>query len=203
MKPKQISKIDPHHCKCFSISKQNFIEFVKKLKNSGFNEPFFEEDHGQIIGFTKGIYPDYQIHVKLMKTGRIEAEIEYSQDRPFAHLNPTHSFSAHKELNFLLASLQIPHKCKKTPPVTCIQRKIIPANQPMNMNSLLKIGGFVALIDLAFNDGKITSKGIDVLLDYAQKNVKRRASRRKYLNPTNQTKRKISNNKSKKPKYFI
>ena len=200
MKQKQKSKIDPHHCKCFSISKQNFMEFVRKLQNSGFSEPFFEEDHGQIIGFTKLIYPNYQIHVKLMKTGRIEAEIEYSQEHPFAHLNPIHSFSAHKELNFLLTGLQIPHKCKKIPPITCIQRKIVPANRPMNMESVLKIGGLATLIDLALNDGKITSKGIDVLLNYAQKNVKRRASRRKYLNPTNLTRRKISNNKSKRKK---
>jgi len=181
MQSKKISKIDPHHCKCFSISKQNFVEFVKKLQNAGYSEPFFEEDHGQIIGFTKAISQHYQIHVKLMKTGRIEAEIEYSQNYPFAHLNPTHSFSAHNELNLLFILCQITHKCKKNPPITCIQRKIIPANQPIDMNSTLKITGLVSLADLLFNDGKITKKALDILLKESEKRVKLKAKRRKYL----------------------
>jgi len=181
MQPKNKSKIDPHHCKCFSISKQSFTEFVNKLQNAGYNEPFFEEDHGQIIGFAKPISQYYQIHVKLMRTGRIEAEIEYSQNYPFAHLNPTHSFSAHNELNLLLILFQITHKCKQKPPITCVQRKIIPANQPMNMDSVLTLTGLVSLADLIFNEGKITKKAIDVLLKETKKSLKRKAKRRKYL----------------------
>ena len=85
-------KIDFHHCRCFSIPKLQFRNFVSKLKNLGYSEPFFEEDHKQIIGLTKRLSTDYQIHVKLMKTGRIEAEIEYPQDFPMAHINPIHSY---------------------------------------------------------------------------------------------------------------
>ena len=181
MQQKNKSKIDPHHCKCFSISKQNFREFVTKLQNAGYAEPFFEEDHGQIIGFTKPISQYYQMHVKLMRTGRIEAEIEYSQEFPFAHINPTHSFSAHSELSLLLRAFQIHHKCKRKPPITCIQRIVLPANQPMKMDSVLALGGLASLADLIFNDGKITSKAIDIFLKQAGKSIKRKARRRKYL----------------------
>ena len=41
-----MKRIDSHHCRCFSISKQTFREFVTKLQNIGYKEPFFEEDHG-------------------------------------------------------------------------------------------------------------------------------------------------------------
>ena len=104
---KRITKIDPHHCRCFSISKLNFRYFETKMQSFGFSEPFFEDDHKQILGFTKRLSEYYQIHVKLMPTGKIEAEIEPPQDYPFAHLNSTHSFSAHPELKVLLTALNI------------------------------------------------------------------------------------------------
>src|SRR2546427_3606834 len=103
-------KYDPHHCRCFSISKSHFRYFHSKLLTFGYTEPLFEEDHGQILGLTKPLSEYYQIHVKLMRAGRIEAEIEYSQDYPFAHLNSTHSFSAHPELNVLLTAMRIPYR---------------------------------------------------------------------------------------------
>jgi len=174
-------KTDPHHCRCFSISKSNFRIFEVKLLNYGYSEPLFEEDHGQILGLTKRLSTNYQIHVKLMRTGRIEAEIEYPQDYPMAHLNPTHSFSAHAELNFLFTVLQIPYKCKKKPPTTCIQRKIIPAQQPTHRDDFLVIGGAAALVDIIFNDGKITSKVIDTVLKETKKSIRRKKRRRKYL----------------------
>jgi hypothetical protein len=181
MQPKKKSKIDPHHCKCFSIPKLTFKEFSNKLLGAGYAEPLLEEDHGQIIGFTKRLSQNYQIHVKLLRTGRIEAEIEYPPDYPFAHLNSIHSFSAHNELNLLLIGLQITYKCKLKPPTTCVHRQIIPANQPIKMDDVLKLGGIGAVADLIFNDGKITSKVIDVLLKEVKKNIQKKSKRRKYL----------------------
>jgi len=170
-------KIDSRHCRCFSISKSNFKDFESKLQNLGYSEPLFEDDHGQILGLTKRLSTNYQIHVKLMRTGRIEAEIEYPQDYPMAHLNPTHSFSAHLELNLLFIALQIPYKCKKKPPTTCIQRKIIPAQQPTHRDDFLAIGGVAALVDIIFNDGKITSKVIDTVLKEVKKSVRRKSKK--------------------------
>ena len=95
-----------------------------------------------------------------MRTGRIEAEIEYPQDYPLAHLNSTHSFSAHPELNLLLTAMQIPCKRRRMTPITCVQRQVIPAQQPTHMNTLLALGGVASLADLAFNEGKITTAAL-------------------------------------------
>lgn len=174
-------KIDPHHCRCFSISKSNFRIFETKLLQFGYSEPLFEEDHGQILGLTKHLSTNYQIHVKLMRTGRIEAEIEYPQDYPMAHLNPLHSFPAHAELSLLFVALQIPYKCKKQPPITCVQRRIIPAQKPTHRDDFLAIGGVAALFDIIFNDGKITSKVLDIVSKEVKKSIRRKSKRRKYL----------------------
>ncbi|MBI1829496.1 MAG: hypothetical protein HY222_04810 [Thaumarchaeota archaeon] len=174
-------KIDPHHCRCFSIPKSHFRYFEAKIMSLGYSDPFFEEDHGQILGFTKRLSEYYQIHVKLMRTGRIESEIEYPQDYPVAHLNSTHSFSAHPELHLLLIAMQIPYKRKRTPPVTCIQRQVIPAQTPTHMDAFLKVSGGIALLDLIFNDGEITGKALDVLSKQVSKSITRKIKRRKYL----------------------
>ncbi len=174
-------KIDPHHCRCFSIQKLHFRDFVTRLQNLGYSEPFFEEDHRQILGLTKRLSEYYQIHLKLMRTGRIEAEIEYPQDYPMAHINPTHSFSAHTELNLLLNAIQIPHKCKRKPPITCVQPQVIPAQQPTHMDAFLKIGGVGALADLIFNDGKITTAVLKVVSKEVRKSIHRKVKRRRFL----------------------
>ena len=174
-------KIDPHHCRCFSIPKLQFRNFEAKLQNFGFSEPLFEEDHHQILGLTKPIYEYYQIHVKLMRKGRIEAEIEYPQDYPMAHLNPTHSFSAHTELNSFLNTLQIPYKCKRIPPITCIQRQIIPAQNPTHKNAFYAISGVVALLDVSLNDGKITRAVVKGGLKEVRKSIRRKLRRRRFL----------------------
>ena len=174
-------KIDPHHCKCFSIPKSHFRHFETKIRSLGYNDPLFEEDHGQILSFTKRLSEYYQIHVKLMRTGRIEAEMEYPQDYPMAHLNSTHSFSAHPELHLLLIAMQIPYKRKRTTPTTCISRQVIPAQTPTHMDTFLKVSGGIALLDLIFNDGEITRKALDILSRQVGKSITRKVKRRRYL----------------------
>ncbi|MGI0006617.1 MAG: hypothetical protein ACREAR_01315 [Nitrosotalea sp.] len=147
----------------------------------GYHDPLFEEDHDQILSFAKRFSEYYQIHVKLMRTGRIEAEMEPPQDYPMAHINSTHSFSAHPELNLLLIAMQIPYKRKRTPPSTCTQRQIIPPQNPTHRDTFLKVGGGIALLDLIFNDGEITGKALDVLSKQVSKSLTRKMKRRKYL----------------------
>ena len=175
------TQLDPHHCRCFSVPKSHFLYFESKLLSFGYSEPLFEEDHRQILGLTRRISEFYQIHVKLMRTGRIEAEIEYPQDYPMAHLNPTHSFSAHTELNSFLNTLQIPYKCKRIPPITCIQRQIIPAQNPTHKNAFYVIGGVIALLDVSLNDGKITRAIVKGGLKEIKKNIRRKLKRRRFL----------------------
>jgi hypothetical protein len=174
--------IDPNHCRCFSISKKDFVSFKNKLQSYGYTEPLLEEDHGQIFGFTKSLSQFHQIHIKLLKDGRIESEIEYSPEYPFAHLNSTHSFSAHQELNLVLLILNISFRTKQNPPISCIHRKIILANNPTKLVDVLKLGGIAAFLEIVLNDGKITSKVIDVISKEYQKNLKRKKGREKYLN---------------------
>ena len=178
---KTIAKIDPHHCRCFSIPKTHFRYFETQMQNYGCSEPFFEDDHKQIIGFTKHISESYQIHVKLMRTGRIEAEIEPPQDYPMAHLNPTHSFSAHPELKVLLTTIQIPYKCKQKPPDTCIRRQIIPPQNPTHRDAFLVAGGIGVALDLFLNEGKFTGTALNVLSKQVNKTLKQKIKRRKYL----------------------
>jgi hypothetical protein len=181
---KTIVKIDPHHCRCFSIPKTHFRYFKTQMQNLGCSEPFFEDDHKQIIGFTKGISEYYQIHVKLIRTGRIEAEIEPSQDYPMAHLNSTHSFSAHPELNVLLTTIQIPYKCKQKPPDTCIHMQIIPPQNPTHRDTFLVAGGIGVALDLFLNEGKFTGTALNVLSKQVDKTLRRKIKRRKYLYKT-------------------
>lgn len=178
---KIVAKIDPHHCRCFSIPKTHFRHFASVIQNYGFSEPFFEDDHKQIIGFTKHLTQYSQIHVKLMQTGKIEAEIEPPQDYPMAHLNQIHSYSAHPELKVLFTIMQIPYKCKQRPPDTCTHRQIIQPKNPTHMDAFLVAGGIGAALDLYFNKGKITGTAFDILSKEVQKTLKRKMKRRKYL----------------------
>lgn len=182
-KAKKGRKVDPHHCTCFSIQKECFFAFETRLKNLDFIDPFFDEDHGQILSYVRRISENYQIHVKLMRTGRIEAEIEYPHDYPMAHLNPTHSFSAHPELHSVLISMQIPFKSRRSIPITCKQRQIIPAQQPTHMNTFLAAGGILAGLDILLNEGKLTTKAVNFVLKEAAKSANRRIKRRRYLLP--------------------
>lgn len=141
----------------------------------------YDEDHGQILSYTKRMSEYYQIHVKLMRTGRIEAEIEPPQDYPMAHLNPIHSFSAHPELNLLLIAMQIPFKRKRVTPITCINRQMISPQKPTHKNTFFVAGGGLALLDIIFNDGKVTGKALDILAKQTNKSLKRKRRRRKYL----------------------
>jgi hypothetical protein len=175
------AKIDPHHCRCFSIPKIQFRYFVSQIQNYGFSEPFFEDDHKQIVGFTKRLSQYSQIHVKLMRTGRIEAEIEPPQDYPIAHLNSIHSYSAHPELNVLFTTMQISYKCKKNPPPTCIHRQIILPQNPTHRDTFLVAGGLGVVLDLFLNDGKFTGTALNILSKQVKKTLKRKANRRKYL----------------------
>ena len=128
---------DAHHCRCFSITKENFSKFEKKISESGFVKPLFEEDHGHILGLTKRLDEYSQIHVKLMSNGVIESEIEYPPDYPFAHLNNEHSYSAHDEIQSILNSLGITYTFRTIPPTTCIRRKIVKAFKPTHVKTIL------------------------------------------------------------------
>lgn len=125
-----INQEDPHHCRCYTIHPVYFKEFQNKLKNTGFKNPFLEENHGQVFGLTKRLDEYTQIHIKAMKNGNFEAEMEYPPDYPVAHLNQEHSYSAHTELQTIMDGLGLPYTFRINPPLTCLQRIIKKATNP-------------------------------------------------------------------------
>jgi hypothetical protein len=138
---------DPHHCHCFSIHQDYHNLFKQKLIELGFKEPLFQENHGQIFGLTLRIDEFTQAHIKLLKNGTIEGEMEYPPDYPVAHLNPTHSYSAHIEIQNILNQINMPsYSFRITPPITCIQRKIIKAFKPTHVKVIVGVMVGFALI---------------------------------------------------------
>lgn len=114
---------DPHHCRCFSIHAQNIENFRNALLYFGFKDEF-QEDHGQVFGYVLRVSDKLQLHVKVMPNGGIESEMEPPPAYPAAHLNPEHSYSAHKETEQILRLSRIQYGVISQIPHTCICPKI-------------------------------------------------------------------------------
>lgn len=134
---------DPHHCQCFSVDEFSIDEFRQALKEVGFKDTIWQEDHGQEFGLILHLDEYTQMHVKVFDDGKIESEIEYPPDYPVAHLNQNHSYSAHGQLKEIFKVVQIPHKSKLFPPMTCLRPKIIPAVNPSHAKIIA--GGLLLL----------------------------------------------------------
>ena len=138
-----MTQTDPHHCHCFQIVSLN-SETISKMKQTGFKKQILEEPHGQIFSITKRLDEHTQIHFKVLQDGTIESEMEYPPEYMFAHLNPIHSYSAHKETAIILNHFSISYRLKRTPPITCIKRKIVKAVKPSHWTIIL--GALVAVV---------------------------------------------------------
>lgn len=140
-----------------------------------------EEDHGQYVSFTMRLAELWQVHIKLMTTGRIEAEIEPPQDYPGAHLNPTHSYSAHQYLSALLPGLGVRFRCKRNIPATCLHPILISPQQPTHRNGIIGAGAILGLLDIALNDGNATRSATRVAFDKIAEIKTKKMERRKRL----------------------
>ena len=94
---------DQHHCSCFSIKPEDIDDLKNQLEDLGFEDEF-QEDHGQVFGLILRVADDLQLHIKVMPDGMIEGEMEPPPAYPGAHLNPEHSYSAHKEIKEILTT---------------------------------------------------------------------------------------------------
>ncbi|MCV0398369.1 MAG: hypothetical protein K5785_00075 [Nitrosarchaeum sp.] len=135
-------KNDPHHCHCFKILNTHFDLFRNKLEQNGFTDGL-QMPNGQLFGRIKKINAEEQMHVKLMQSGIIEAEIEPSQDYPVAHLNQKHSYSAHNQLQELLNQFGIPHIRNWSIPLWCIRPIIV---KPFRPTHVKVIAGVIVVI---------------------------------------------------------
>jgi len=115
---------DKHHCCCFSIDVEDIDEFKKQLEDIGFEDEF-QEDHGQVFGRILRVADDLQLHIKVMPDGMIEGEMEPPPAYPGAHLNPEHSYSAHKEIEEILSTeTSITYYLERNIPSTCKKNQL-------------------------------------------------------------------------------
>jgi len=153
-----MAKTDQFHCHCFSIDELDIDDFREQLEEINFKNTIWQNDNDFEFGLVLRIDEYTQMHVKVDSEGHIEAEIEYPPNYPIAHLNQKHCSSAHHELKEVFKIIQIPHKSKIIPPLTCFRPKIIPAINPSHAKTiaggLLVLGAVGALLYVLSKDGK-------------------------------------------------
>jgi len=129
---------DPHHCHCFKLLEPHFDLLLKKLESNGFEDKL-QFQNGQLFGLIKDINEEEQIHIKLMPSGQIEAEIEPSHNFPFAHLNQKHSYSGHNQIQHLLKQFGIPYIRNWSIPLSCLKPIIVKPFKPTHVKTILAV----------------------------------------------------------------
>ena len=147
---------DPHHCRCYFVHNDDIKNFENALLDFGFKDEF-QEDHGQTYGYVLRVEDDLQFHIKVMPDGNIESEMEPPPAYPAAHLNPEHSYSAHKETRQVLRLSRIRYDVITPIPDTCIHPKIKKPNKPTHaagfaLAGILGIAGIFILKKLLEDD---------------------------------------------------
>ena len=137
---------DPHHCRCFVLDREWIGVLKRKLIRRGFGQQIAEEDHGQVWGLRKKLTEREQIHVKAMPDGLIESEMEPPPEYPVEHLNPRHSYSAHKQVLSVLRSVGIRFRRVRDTPPTCAMPKIV---RPKRYTHWVTIAIVMALVAAA------------------------------------------------------
>ncbi len=136
-------KEDKHHCRCHTISK----EYINTLRNCLEREGFYDasplqEDHGQIWGLIKKLGDFWQMHVKVMREGLIEAEIEPRHAYPLEHLDQQNSFSGHNHVGYYLKKHNIPYRARIAP-IGCLMPGFKKPTNPMHVSALALIVGVI------------------------------------------------------------
>ena len=122
---------DQYHCRCFKISTQDIHLCESKLREIGFTEQIGgEEQHGQVFGLVGRVEEVLQIHFKVMPDGLIEGEMEPPTAYPGAHVNPEHSYSAHRQLAQILQKINISYYLIGHVPETCLRPIIKKPDKP-------------------------------------------------------------------------
>lgn len=131
---------DPHHCRCFSIAPSDIEKCKIEFERIGFKEPVAQINKGQVFGLIAPITDMLQIHLKIMNDGNIEGELEPPPEFPGAHLNQTHSYSAHKEIKAILQDIGISYQLNTSIPETCKSPRIIRPDNPMHAATMVGLG---------------------------------------------------------------
>ena len=114
------------------------------MRSSGF-EDILQEDHGQAFGLRYLLSRREQLHVKVMPSGLIEAEIEPPPEYPFAHLNQTHSYSAHAEVDAMLRGWGVGFRTARAVPEACLDPVVVSPRNPTHWSACVVWGAAGAL----------------------------------------------------------
>ena len=113
---------------------------VRPLKDAlaglGFGPQIAEMPHGQAWGLRLRVSKYKQIHIKAMPNGVIESEAEPPTEYPFAHLNPEHSYSSHRDVLRILRRLRIPFQMVRDVPPTCQRPVAVHPENPVGWEVL-------------------------------------------------------------------
>ena len=149
--------IDPHHCRCIWISPQDILLLKDQLEQLGFHKEF-EENHGQVFGRVLRVKNQLQLHIKVMKNGMIEGEMEPPPAYPGAHLNQKYCYSAHKEIKKILQHINFQYSIISDIPSTCINPIIKKPRNPIHAKtiagSVLAVFGLTIVLDQLLKDSK-------------------------------------------------
>lgn len=135
---------DKHHCRCYSVDKDEVWLLRDRLRDLGFERQIIEEGHGQVWGLRLKTSETEQMHIKARSDGRIESEMEPQPEYPFAHINQEHSYSPHPELGRLLRALSIGFQRVRDVPSTCRRIAAVRPKDPINWKEIAVGGGIAA-----------------------------------------------------------
>ena len=147
---------DPHHCRCYSIRTYDIEDFKRFLLKSGFKD-VLQEDHGQLYGYALRVEEALQFHIKVMRDGRIESEMEPPPAYPVEHTQQKYSYSAHKETEQILRLSRVGYRIARMVPDTCRRPKIKKPSNPTHAKDLVIAGvvgavAAIALVELLKDD---------------------------------------------------
>ena len=129
-----------HHCRCFRINLNHIENCRIILGQIGFKEPITQTKNiDRVFGYVARLTDKLQIHLKVMKDGTIEGKLEPHEIRDSYH-HPTHSYSAHKEIEIILRDINIQFHITPTIPDMCNAPRMIGPNRELHASTMRDLG---------------------------------------------------------------
>jgi len=146
-----LSENSSSHCRCFKIVSSGIDNCGNSLERIGFKESTTKiKNIAEVLGFVARLTDMLQIHFKIMKDGTIEGKLEPPD--PDAHHNPTHTYSAHKEIEIILRDIDIEFNITSSIPDTCNAPRKIRPDRHMHVVSMNSLGILSVLADMLIRE---------------------------------------------------
>ncbi len=146
-----LSENSSSHCRCFTIVPSDIDNCGNSLERIGFKESTTKiKNIAQVLGFVARLTDMLQIHFKMMKDGTIEGKLE--PPNPDAHQNPSHTYSAHKEIEIILRDIDIEFNITSSISDTCNAPRKIRPDRHMHVVSMNSLGILSVLADMLIRE---------------------------------------------------